>query len=153
MPSPVTVLLIVCLLAFAVPTLMLTTKYFAWLAKANPVFPDPEVPGLVHEPKGTWLTGFSFDIHGIPHTSKLHCPVYLDYDTAQYLGKFGVSKDITMGPRPVELDGVPFEKDLVKYEFGVIIYQRVGGVLDIETEYNRISVTNIAPIIEEKACV
>jgi hypothetical protein len=113
---------------------------------------DADFPEVVHTPKPTWLTGFRYKKHGIDVVAKLETPICLEYDHAEKLGRFSVVD--TFARSASSLDGIDesHEKDLVAYDFGMDLEQLEGGQVALQVIYNRISVTEIEPIIEDSAC-
>jgi hypothetical protein len=113
---------------------------------------DNDFPDIVHTPKPTWLTGFRYKRHGIDTVAKLETPICLEYDHAENLGRFSVVDTFARSANSLDGKDESHEKDLVAYDFGMDLEQLEGGQIALQVVYNRISITEIEPIIEDSAC-
>lgn len=132
--------------------------YYTWLGLVQlnsgslKTWVDNDFPDVVHTPKPTWLTGFRYKQHGIDTVAKLDVPVFLDYDKEAKLGRFSIVD--TFARATSVLDGTDkyHEKDLVSYDCGLDLELLTGGQVALTMVYNRMSVTEVEPIIEANAC-
>lgn len=146
------------ILTLAAIVIVLLVAYYAWVGLINATggglheWVDADFPEVMHTPKATWLTGFKYRQHGLSVKAKLETPICLEYDQHEYLGRFSVVDTFARSASP--LDGVDqnHEKDLVAYDFGMDLELMKGGQIAMRVVYNRISITDIEPVIKESAC-
>lgn len=145
-------------LSLAAGVIVLLVAYYAWVGLVNATggglkeWVDQDFPEIKHTPKATWLTGFRYKQHGLDIVAKLETPICLDYEHAEKLGRFSVVDTFARSANPLDGQDQFHEKDLVAYDFGMDLEQLVGGQIAVQVVYNRISITDIEPIIEDSAC-
>lgn len=146
------------ILSLAAIVIVLLVAYYAWVGLINATsgglqgWVDHDFPEIKHTPKATWLTGFRYKQHGLDVVAKLETPICLEYEHADKLGRFSVVDTFARSANSLDGKDQFHEKDLVAYDFGMDLEQLVGGQIAIRVVYNRISVTEIEPIIEDSAC-
>ncbi|MNM41555.1 hypothetical protein D3C81_523720 [compost metagenome] len=146
------------ILSLAAAVIVLLVAYYAWVSLINVTggglkeWVDADFPEIKHTPKATWLTGFRYKQHGMDVVAKLETPICLEYEHTEKLGRFSVVDTFARAANPLDGKDQFHEKDLVAYDFGMDLEQLVGGKIAVQVVYNRISITEIEPIIEESAC-
>lgn len=155
------------ILALAAIVIVLLVAYYAWVGLVNATggglkeWVDADFPEIKRTPKATWLTGFRYKQHGVETIAKLDVPICLEYDLVEHLdaavpirtlGRFSVVETFARSTSPLDGRDKFHEKDLVAYDFGMDLELLQGGQIAMHVVYNRISVTEIEPIIEDSAC-
>ncbi|WDS62094.1 hypothetical protein [Pseudomonas phage D6] len=143
LPTPSVTLSAVCVVIICL------VAYYTWVWLINAQggglkeWVDNDFPEITHTPKRTWFTGFRFKRHGEEAIAMLDQPVFLEYEDAGFLGKFGAVDSFAWNIK---------DKEQTAYDFGVEIELLVGGQLAVTEKFKKISITEIEPIIEDSAC-